>query len=173
MKKRSKEQSRRYNASYYDKNRDRITAQKRKKYWDCEKSRKQKLAQQAKYHRQNPSKAAAKRSRRRALILALELDPETRRIEAALAAISTALRGIVDLHIDHIVPLSRGGAHFHENLRLLPASVNLQKHNQLDEELGSGLRKQVNRWKRVTDELLRIYFLQGMSRPKTEPPPKK
>lgn len=32
-------------------------------------------------------------------------------------------------HIDHIIPLSRGGWHHHENLQILPARINAKKHN--------------------------------------------
>jgi 5-methylcytosine-specific restriction endonuclease McrA len=32
-------------------------------------------------------------------------------------------------HVDHIVPLSRGGPHHHENLQVLPAAINAKKSN--------------------------------------------
>jgi 5-methylcytosine-specific restriction endonuclease McrA len=40
-----------------------------------------------------------------------------------------------EIHLDHIVPLSRGGAHADDNLRLLPARLNLIKGNRLDDEV--------------------------------------
>ena len=38
-------------------------------------------------------------------------------------------------HIDHIIPLSRGGEHVVENLQLTHPSCNLKKHNRLPSEL--------------------------------------
>lgn len=37
-------------------------------------------------------------------------------------------------HLDHIVPLSRGGAHTVDNVRFISAKANLMKHNRLDSE---------------------------------------
>lgn len=34
-------------------------------------------------------------------------------------------------HVDHVVPLSRGGAHNQDNLQIIPAVVNLKKSNKL------------------------------------------
>jgi 5-methylcytosine-specific restriction endonuclease McrA len=38
-------------------------------------------------------------------------------------------------HIDHIIPLSRGGSHTFENLQILSAEENLRKGSKLPEEL--------------------------------------
>lgn len=40
-----------------------------------------------------------------------------------------------DFHIDHIVPLSRGGLHSYANTQPAHPSCNLRKHNKLMEEL--------------------------------------
>ncbi len=34
----------------------------------------------------------------------------------------------VQWHVDHVMPLSKGGAHELRNLQLLPATQNLRKH---------------------------------------------
>lgn len=34
-------------------------------------------------------------------------------------------------HVDHIIPLSRGGMHHHCNLQVITASANLRKHNKV------------------------------------------
>lgn len=34
----------------------------------------------------------------------------------------------VKMHVDHIVPLAKGGAHIPTNLQVLPASINMRKH---------------------------------------------
>lgn len=36
-----------------------------------------------------------------------------------------------DVHVDHIVPLSKGGLHIPENLEIIPAEDNLRKNNRL------------------------------------------
>ncbi|MGH2487451.1 MAG: hypothetical protein ACRDHE_15710, partial [Ktedonobacterales bacterium] len=38
-------------------------------------------------------------------------------------------------HVDHILPLARGGKHHHDNLRVLPARLNLVKNDRLDSEV--------------------------------------
>lgn len=38
-------------------------------------------------------------------------------------------------HVDHIIPISKGGLHHENNLCYLPASLNLQKHTKLPEEV--------------------------------------
>ena len=37
-------------------------------------------------------------------------------------------------HVDHIKPLSRGGAHSLDNLQIVPATWNLQKSNNNEEK---------------------------------------
>ncbi len=37
-------------------------------------------------------------------------------------------------HVDHIVPISRGGKHEISNLRIIPARLNWSKNNRLDSE---------------------------------------
>ncbi len=38
-------------------------------------------------------------------------------------------------HIDHIIPLSAGGWHHHLNLQILPASLNVKKHDNIWAEI--------------------------------------
>ena len=40
-------------------------------------------------------------------------------------------------HVDHVIPLSRGGYHIHTNLQVIPASINVRKHAKLPHELQS------------------------------------
>jgi hypothetical protein len=42
--------------------------------------------------------------------------------------------GIVH-HVDHIIPISRGGYHIHTNMQVIPAITNLRKHNKLPYEI--------------------------------------
>lgn len=38
----------------------------------------------------------------------------------------------IGYHVDHIIPLSRGGPYTSNNLQYLPASINYRKHNSID-----------------------------------------
>ena len=40
-------------------------------------------------------------------------------------------RGRAAFHVDHIMPLSRGGLHHEDNLRVIPAEENLRKHAKI------------------------------------------
>lgn len=40
-----------------------------------------------------------------------------------------------DLHLDHVVPLSRGGSHTEDNIRVTHATCNLKKNRKLPEEM--------------------------------------
>lgn len=41
----------------------------------------------------------------------------------------------VDYHVDHIIPLAKGGKHHEANLCYLPAKLNMQKQDKLPEEV--------------------------------------
>ena len=38
----------------------------------------------------------------------------------------------IEWHIDHMIPLSKGGLHWHMNWQLIPATMNLEKHNKME-----------------------------------------
>lgn len=42
-----------------------------------------------------------------------------------------------DLHLDHVIPLSRGGSHTEDNIRVTHAKCNLRKNRKLPEEMAS------------------------------------
>ncbi len=48
-------------------------------------------------------------------------------IEIHSQAIRLAKETGIQHHVDHIIPVSRGGWHHHENLQVLPASINVSK----------------------------------------------
>lgn len=86
--------------------------------------------------RNNPERVAAHGAKRRAARLgnAADLSPpvfEELRNECHILELLTG----ESWQIDHIVPLSRGGAHSEDNLRLLPARLNNIKHAKLDHEV--------------------------------------
>tara|TARA_Y100001937_G_scaffold7693_1_gene9732 strand:+ start:4397 stop:4600 length:204 start_codon:yes stop_codon:yes gene_type:complete len=41
-----------------------------------------------------------------------------------------------EYHVDHIIPLSIGGAHHQDNMRVITAKENLEKHDKYIPELG-------------------------------------
>ncbi len=38
----------------------------------------------------------------------------------------------IEWHVDHMIPLSKGGLHWHMNWQLIPAAMNLEKHNKME-----------------------------------------
>lgn len=118
--------------------RDIINASRRARWWkDLENSRKRQRAAGRKTYYQNhefrKSKAVEKRARRRSLtafnesvalfIIALRDDPE-----ATCTYCEKAIAGQV--HIDHILPLSRGGKHSINNLCASCQTCNASKGNR-------------------------------------------
>lgn len=98
--------------------------------------------QAAEYRYRRAGKAAAKDARRRARKTAASAGltaADHLRINAiyAEAARRTAETGVVH-HVDHDVPLARGGKHHPDNLLIVPAKVNLVKGTRtMQEFLGS------------------------------------
>jgi hypothetical protein len=83
----------------------------------------------------NLSKVLANNSRRRAKeissILMLHSDQEgiIKTIYEASSRISECIG--IKHHVDHVIPISRGGYHIHTNLQILPAKINLKKSSKL------------------------------------------
>lgn len=74
------------------------------------------------YHERNKGRRNAQTAARRAATKS-----DCPRI-TALYALAAALRAEGrDVHVDHIMPLAKGGAHVFENLRIIPAIENLRK----------------------------------------------
>lgn len=99
-----------------------------------------KLARNRRYRLENPDKVfewkAADRQRNKARVLAdnagrralqrVPLTPEIVQMYA-LRDFYKAMSLGEEFHVDHIVPLSKGGAHVHTNLQVIPAIDNLRK----------------------------------------------
>jgi hypothetical protein len=101
--------------------------------WYAENKERAKLNKQA-YHARKPEVQYANKSRRRAI----ESNAES--IGANIAMIKqiflTAKRvgkclGM-SFHVDHIMPISRGGLHHENNLQVIPALINLRKHAKIE-----------------------------------------
>ena len=160
--------SKEYNASYYEKNRERIVALRkaRRETLEFKALRKE---QASKYHKDNPHKTREARRRRRAMEKQVESSPYTEQnvldiygitchiceVEIDLLAPRQAGRTEgweMGLHIDHLVPINSGGADVLENVRPSHAKCNLQKGRK-PIQLVVQERFQEELWKRLLDTL--------------------
>jgi 5-methylcytosine-specific restriction endonuclease McrA len=73
----------------------------------------------------NKARVLADNAKRRAL-LAEKLTPEIKQIYA-LRDFYQAMSLGEPFHVDHVIPVSKGGRHVHENLQVIPAIDNLRK----------------------------------------------
>jgi hypothetical protein len=55
-------------------------------------------------------------------------DPAIAAVYAQVPALEEALG--IKLHVDHVLPLARGGSHTASNLQIIPAHVNLKKNDK-------------------------------------------
>lgn len=94
-------------------------------------------AQAVNWHRDNPGRTSERVAKRRALKLALEGPHYTAEDVMSLLESQKGLCAYCDVtleakyHIDHIVPLSRGGSNGPDNICLACSFCNLSKHDWL------------------------------------------
>jgi hypothetical protein len=102
---------------------------------NLEKDRQRQRAWRAANHEKILALNAARRARK---LSALDLTANQEAIAAlhAEAKLAEAFTG-QPFAVDHIVPLTRGGRHHEDNLRVLPASLNSVKGAKLDHEVSS------------------------------------
>jgi hypothetical protein len=107
-------------------------------YWE---NRGRLLANRSLYDKRFPEKRAAKDARRRANLnkarLMLHRDQEAIIVAIYDTCIRVSSCTGIPHHVDHIIPITRGGHHGHTNLQLLPARINLAKSNKLPHEITS------------------------------------
>jgi hypothetical protein len=121
--------------AYYQKNKKQILT-RIKKY---EEENKEKLKVTKKiWRKDNSDKVQAKNARRRALKMNghEELSADDKFVIEEcyeLRHLRTKTTGI-KWHVDHIIPLSKGGLHKPTNLQVVPATWNLQKNNNHQEK---------------------------------------
>jgi hypothetical protein len=123
------------NRRWVENNRDKVSATQRRWYAkDLDHSR----AIVKKWQKENPEKLASIHAKRRAFeknsILMLHKDQW--KIIDAIYECSTRITQCTGIqhHVDHIIPISRGGYHIHTNLQVLPAVVNIRKKDKLPHE---------------------------------------
>jgi 5-methylcytosine-specific restriction endonuclease McrA len=90
--------------------------------------------------RKPTKKEARRRDRRRRARIKLGSIGNTQDDKKVIEAIYEAARRIskcigIQFHVDHIMPLARGGKHHPSNLQLLPAKINLRKKARIPKGL--------------------------------------
>lgn len=123
-------------AQWYANNRERANAAKKAKYWEnAEESRRDGRERYA--NNPTPSKASARRrkvnKKMRTPIWHGELDEFAFAEALSLAADRLETTGI-EWHVDHMIPLlakEASGLHVMDNLQVIPAAMNMEKHNYM------------------------------------------
>lgn len=138
----NKERYKKYHKEYYEKNKDKYAARGRE--W-AEKNRERWLAYSSEYRRINRDSGIERTARYKAKKINAtpqNLSPSEIAEIRFLYGLSKAVScGGVKHHVDHFYPVSRGGTHSPQNLRVIPAIVNLRKSAKiLPEALLDGTR---------------------------------
>jgi hypothetical protein len=137
-----REEKRAYNHQYYlDHQEEGITYTRRYREEHPDHARRyredhqeEEIARHRRWAQENPDKCVAKTARRRALKRNL---PNTLTPQQAqhLFAIGHAMYPGEELHLDHIVPLDKGGGTTLANMHAIPARLNQSKHDALPQEI--------------------------------------
>lgn len=120
-----------YRAANPEKCRDRSAAWRAA---DPQKARDLRAAWNAANREKIRAQKVVQQARRKARKLQATVDPNCPKVKAIYArAASMRARGH-DVHVDHIIPLAKGGPHTADNLKIIPAVVNIRKGAKLPEE---------------------------------------
>jgi len=115
-----------YYAERYQANKERI-AEQNKKYKKDNKERI--IEQQAEYRKANKDRYLAHKAERRAKKKNAAVDlTDNERLAIRLIYEDAQT---LDWHVDHIVPISKGGLHHPDNLQIVRPSYNLQKNDKI------------------------------------------
>lgn len=127
----NKEKVKQYRDDYWIANRE-ILLKRSKKY---KRANKKRLSESSKRYRARfPHKTTAYSNRRKSLKLNSMHPDLNKDIEMVIYQTRyriTKCLGIMH-HVDHILPLNKGGFHHHLNLQILPEFINLSKSDELD-----------------------------------------
>lgn len=89
------------------------------------------------YNKLYPEKSAEKTSKRRALLKNAVHADSNKQIIDHFYKMSVRLTNCLGIkfHVDHIIPISKGGFHHESNLQVIPASLNLLKSSKINYSL--------------------------------------
>jgi 5-methylcytosine-specific restriction endonuclease McrA len=123
---------RKYQRGKYHENKEKMIQKNRE--WRNRNPEKSKLSS-VKWRKKNPQKtisqSSIRRGRQRNAIS--EIDTQSAGIIKSLYLARKRISeccGIL-FHVDHVIPISRGGLHIPQNLQIIPAKTNLQKSNKI------------------------------------------
>lgn len=125
-----KEERAAYQRRWRQEHRKEALAYRRRHYQE---HREEYIAYMLQWQRDNPDKVAARGARRKAQKRSLPYTLTPEEAEYLLEIGKVAYPG-EKLHLDHIVPLSRGGGTTLANMHAIPASLNQSKYDALPEE---------------------------------------
>ena len=124
-----------YNKSYYEANKEKLNAYSRVYH----EANKEKLnARSRAYGVNNRDKCNALSAKKRAVKRQAMLPSSDLKLIKNLykQRASMVEKYGEEYHVDHIIPLSIGGAHHQDNMRIITAKENLKKHDEYIPELG-------------------------------------
>jgi 5-methylcytosine-specific restriction endonuclease McrA len=110
------------------------------RYWGDLEYKRCKIQSALRWAQSYPEKRAARENRRRARKEGAVPKNQTPEDSAIIASIYSQAQRVskclgVTMHVDHILPLSKGGGHQPSNLQVLPKTTNLRKSDKLDFQL--------------------------------------
>lgn len=131
----NREQIREQQKKYREDNREYLRDKKKKHY---ENNKEHYRAKRREWRRKNPDKAAVRDSRKKARILEAMLPTTDEKLIEKIHRERRKLskKDNKEYHVDHIIPLSIGGAHHQDNMRIIDAKENIEKSNKYIPELG-------------------------------------
>jgi len=128
-----KEENRKRSQDWRDANRERFREMCRENY---RKNKERVRLKGIKWRKENMGAFKASQAKRRARErnATVPLTKEERGLVSCIYSMCRRLNECTTLefHVDHIIPLSKGGLHHPENLQILPKNINLMKATRLD-----------------------------------------
>jgi hypothetical protein len=131
----NKERMNKYNKKYILENREKVS-EKRKRYRETNKERIYKKARKYRQTDQGKATEASKRAIRRAL-KKKQSNPNTDKckVKEIYKVWDDVKRKGYNVHVDHIIPIARGGDDHEDNLMIVDAAFNMKKRHKLNSEI--------------------------------------